>query len=137
MPLPGSCGKMREPREPVGLMGEPDVVEPKRRAHERPAQDVKLRYLRFDVLHDAVIGGRGRTQNRHAGRQQLHHAHNAAVIRAEIVSPIRNAMRLIHREQPDALLQQRQQLLHELRVGQPFRRHHEQVQAVVRQRGFD
>ena len=129
--------KMREPREPVGLMGERDVVELERRTHERAAQNLELRNLRFNVAHHAVVGGGGRAKHRHARRQQLHHAHDAAVVRAEIVPPIRDAMRLVHDEQADAPLQQRQELAHELRVGQPFRRHHEQVQAVVRQRRFN
>ena len=46
-------------------------------------------------------------------------------------------MRLIHDEQPDASLQQRQELLPELRVRQPLRRHHEQVQFVAGERGLD
>ena len=46
-------------------------------------------------------------------------------------------MRLIHDEQPDASLQQRQELLPELRVRQPLRRHHEQVEFVAGERGLN
>ena len=46
-------------------------------------------------------------------------------------------MRLIHDEQPDAPLQQRQELLPELRVRQPLRRHHEQVEFVAGERGLN
>ena len=112
--------EVREPRQAVGLMGEADVVQPERRAHERPAQDVELRNLRLDIAHDAVVGGRGGAEHRHTGWQQFHHLHDAAVVRAEIVSPIRDTVRLVHDEQPDTTLQQRQQLLHELRIRQPL-----------------
>lgn len=45
-------------------------------------------------------------------------------------------MRLVHDEQPDAALQQRQQISHEVRVGQPLPRYHEQIKAVARERCF-
>ena len=51
--------------------------------------------------------------------------------------PIRNAVSLINDEHPDAPLNQRQQLLQESRISQPFRRNHQHVHPVGLQISLD
>src|SRR6185369_6617948 len=93
IPLPGSCGrKCASHASRIGLMREPDVVQPERGAHPWAMQDLELRNLRFDVAHDAVVGGGGGAEDGHFRLQKFHHLQNAAVVRAEVVSPIRNAI---------------------------------------------
>ena len=129
--------EVRQPRQPVGLIVQRDIEELERAADQRATQDVEACYLRLNVFHDAVVGGGRRAEDRHPGRQQAQDAHDAPVIRAEIMPPIRNAVRLIHHKHPDAALNQRQQLLQEGRVAQPLRRNHQHVHAVGLQVSLD
>ena len=73
------------------------------------AGDEHLRRLHLqrtqDVVARARIGGRGQRDARHAG-ELIGQAGQPAILRAELVAPLRHAMRLVDREQRE--LQTRQ-----------------------------
>ena len=82
-----------------------------------------------DVVARARIGGRGQRDARHAG-ELLGQTRKPAVLRAELVSPLRDAMRLVDREQRQP--QPRQPL--QRAVGQqPLRRDVQQVELLLDQ----
>ena len=131
-----------EPGEPVGLAGQVDDLEAQARAPERPAVGPQRggaadAQLLLDVADDAVVGGRRRAQHRHALRQPLEHVGDAAVVGAEVVAPVGDAVRLVDHQQAHALGEQRHHLGPELRVVEPLGADQEDVDGVVRQQVAD
>ena len=55
-----------------------------------------------DVVDHPVVGRRGAAQHRHAGGQQVEHADEPAVVGAEVVAPVGDAVGLVDDEQPAA-----------------------------------
>src|SRR6185369_8047960 len=82
--------------------------EPQIRPEERPLEAVRLPHaeLADDVADDPAGGGRGERQDGHAAELLLERA-EAAVRRAEVVSPLRDAVRLVYRHERDAGLAER------------------------------
>jgi hypothetical protein len=76
-----------------------------------------------------LIRRRGQRQARHA-RKGIHHRAQQAVIWAEIMPPLRYAMRLVDGEKADVGLFQH---VAEMRLAGPFRRDIEQVQIAIDQ----
>ena len=93
----------------------------------------ELQLLRH-VRHDAIVGRRRRAQHRHPRRQPLEHLRQPPVVRPEVMPPVRDAVRLVHHEEPDPLDEQRQHRVAELRVVQPLRADEQQVHGVLRQK---
>jgi len=56
-----------------------------------------------DVGDDPVVRGRGGAEDGDVGRQAREHVPDAPVVRAEVVPPVRDAVRLVHDEQADPL----------------------------------
>ena len=81
------------------------------------------------VVPRARIGGRGQRDARHAG-ELIGQTRQAAVFRAELMSPLRDAMRLVDGEQRK--LQARQPLQRAVRQ-QPLRRDVEQIELLLDQ----
>ena len=92
----------------------------------------ELQLLRH-VGHDAVVRRRGRAQHRDARRQPLEHLGQAPVVGPEVMPPVGDAVRLVDHEQPDALDEQRQHRVAELRVVQALGADEQQVDRVLRQ----
>ena len=90
------------------------------RAVEAREEDLRVAEFELfdDVLAHALGGGGGEGEYRDV-RNQLPHFLEAAVFRAEIVAPLADAVRLVHRQRGDfPALQARQ----EIRQHQPLRR---------------
>ena len=115
--------RVRKPRQPGDFAGQGNVLQLQARPRQLAALHGERRAeLRFQIGHDAVVRRGGGGEHADVGRQRLQDARDAAVIRAEVVSPIRNAMRFVHDEQADARGNRLQHRLHKLLVAQPLRR---------------
>ena len=122
---------LREPGETVGLRSQLDRVERERLAVERPAdREQLLAELRLHVGDDAVVGRRGRTEHRNAGREQIEDAGEAAVVGTEVVTPVADAVHLVDDEQTGAGRDHRQHAVAELRVREPLGRDEQRVDGV-------
>ena len=104
MPVPGSFGIVSASHASrCGRAREVHDVEGEALAVERAAQHEEIvAELIDDVFDDAVVRGRGGAQHGHAGREQIEHAGDAAVVGAEVVAPVADAVRLVDHEQADA-----------------------------------
>ena len=95
------------------------------------ARDHPVRVAQIQKAHDVTphaLGGRGR-ERRHDGArgQLLYEVADGQVRRAEVLAPLRHAVRLVHGDKRDGGLARE---LEEARVGQPLRRHvHDLVRA--------
>ncbi len=133
----------REPREPVGLGGQLDHLEPQARAAQRPAVGPQRRgvgaraQLLLDVGDDAVVRGRRRPEHRDARRQQREHLGQPPVVGPEVVAPVRDAVRLVDHDETDPRREQRQHPVAELRVVEPLGTDQQQVDRVLREQRLD
>ena len=129
----------RQPCQPVGLRGQLDDLEAQARAPERPAVGAQRRtgvagpQLLLHVGDHAVVRGRGGAEHGDAVRQPLDHLRQAPVVRPEVVAPVRDAVRLIDDEEPDALGEQRQHRVAELRVVEPLGADQQEIDGVAGQ----
>ena len=126
---------LEQPREPDGGGGQLQHAEPQGRPGEGTAQHEDLLLvsgahaeLLADVLDHALVrGGRG-GQHCHGLRQVREHVLDPAVVRAEVVSPVRDAVCLVHHEQAEPGDELRELLVSEARVVETFRGDEQDVQ---------
>ncbi len=91
---------LREPGEPVGLGAQLDRVEGEALAVERAADGEELlAELRLDVGDDPVVRGGGRAEDGDAAGEEVEDAGEAAVVGAEVVAPVADAVHLVDDEQ--------------------------------------
>ena len=105
--------EIRQPRQPLGLIVEADVVELERRSDQRPARDVEVGNLRLHVGHHAIVGRGGGAEHRHTRRQPIEHACHPPIVGTEVVTPVGDAMRFVDDEHPDCSHDVRQHVLAE------------------------
>ena len=86
-----------------------------------------------DVAAGRTVGGRGQRHQRNIGKALLQDPERL-VVAAEIVAPLRDAMRLVDREQRDIAAPQH---LQAARHVQPFGRHVQQIERAIANRAFD
>ena len=131
----------RQPGETVAGRGERHDLQPQRRAGQRPAVDGEARRVGADlellahVGDDAVVRGRGRAEHGDVGRQRGEDVADPPVVGAEVVPPVRHAVRLVDDQQPDPLDEQRQHLLPELRVVEALGADEQEVDLVAPRAG--
>ena len=137
MPEPSSRGShVASQASRSACAGQLDDLEPQAGAAERAAVGAQRRgrvagaQLLLDVGDDAVVRGRGRAEHRDAVRQPLEHLGEPPVVGPEVVAPVGDAVRLVDHEQPDALGEQRQHRVAELRVVEPLGADQQQVDRV-------
>jgi len=107
-------------------------VERKALAVERTAEQHEIvAELIDDVVDDAVVGGRGGAQHRHAARQEIENPHDASVVGSEVVSPVADAVCFVDDEQTGAGRELRQHGVAKARVGEAFGRDEQEVDSVV------
>ena len=139
----GQAVQVREqPADTLRLMRQGQNAQAQGLAGQRTAQHMHgcggiSAELFGDIAANTVIRGCGSRQHRHTRRQRLNERTNTAVIGAEIVTPVRDTMRLINDEQPQARQQVRQPLLAERRVIEAFGAHQEYVELVSFEAGAD
>jgi hypothetical protein len=122
---------VREPRESLGLRRRVEHRQRQALARERTAEGGELgTELRADVLDHAIVGRGGRAQDRDAARQQLEHADEPAVVGAEVVAPVADAVRLVDHEQARARRDGGKDPVAERRIVEPLGRDEEQVDLV-------
>ena len=127
----------REPGQAGGLGRQLADLEAQRAPRERAAVDGELLAPRAhgellgDVGDDAVVGRRRGAQHGDVVGEAEQHVADAPVVRAEVVPPVRDAVRLVDDEQPDARDEQRQHRVAEPRVVQPLGADEEQVDRVL------
>ena len=83
-----------------------------------------------DVGHDAVVRGGRRREHRHVRVEQLEDPADPAVVRAEVVAPVGDAVRLVDDEQADRALDRRQDVGRESLVREALRRDEQDVDRV-------
>ena len=86
-----------------------------------------------DVAAGRIVGGRRQRQQRRFRKALLEDAERL-VVAAEIVAPLRDAMRLVDREQRDPAAPQQ---IEAMRHRQPLRRHVQQIELAAHYRAFD
>ena len=102
MPVPGSCGIFcGEPREALGGAERRWTTSSARLSRSSGAaqHEEVVAELIDDVVDDAIVRGRGRAEDRNAGRQQIEDAGDAPVVGPEVVTPVADAVRLVDHEQ--------------------------------------
>ena len=130
MPVPGSVGRCcaSQASRSAGD-GRSSTSRREALAVERTAEhDEVVAELGDDVVDDAVVGGRGGAEHRDARGQQVEDAREAAVVGAEVVAPVADAVRLVDHEQADASRDELgQHVVAEPRVGEALGRDEQQV----------
>ena len=91
--------------------------------------------LLLHVVDHALVRGRRGRQHRHAGRHAGDQVAQAPVVGSEVVAPVRDAVRLVDDQQPDAGHERGQLLVAELRVVQPLGADEQHVDLVVARGG--
>ena len=133
---PGPCPVVEvlgQPRQAPGVVGEPEDGEVERGPVERAPLDQDLLGVPAepehvgDVLDDPGVGGGRGGQDRRAGRELRQEGPETAVVRAEVVAPVRDAVGLVHHQEPAGGRQLRQHRVPELGVVEPFGRQQEDV----------
>ena len=123
-----------QPGQAVGRTGHLHDLQGQTVAHERAALhlDVVTQLRAHIALHPVVrCGGGG--QHRNVVGQPLQHLADASIVRAKVVPPVRNAVRLVHHQHANARGNRLQHTGHKLVVGQPLGRNQEQVRTVCEQ----
>ncbi len=110
-------------------------LEAQARSRQRPAVGAQRgRRLAAELLEhvgdDAVVGRRRRAEHRDVGGQRVEHVAHAAVVGAEVVAPVGDAVRLVDDQQPDRGGEQRQHVVAEARVVEPLGADQQQVDRV-------
>ncbi len=113
-----------QPRQPVRRVRQLQHSQPQALPVQRPTQDQRVRAPRAQLLGhvrgDPGIGGRGRGQHRHTGRQLRQHRAQPAVVRPEVVAPVGDAVRLVDHEQARGGRQPGQHLITEIHRIEAF-----------------
>ena len=84
--------------------------------------------LARDVGDDAVVGGGGGRQHRDALAEFGDQGSDASVVGAEVVAPVRHAVRLVDDDEPGVTGQRGQHLVAEIGIVEPFRADEQDVE---------
>ena len=126
--------RLGEPRHALGLAGHVGHGQRQALAVERAAVGAQRRAeLVGDVGDHAVVRGGGGAEHGHVGGQRLEHAHDAPVVRTEVVAPVADAVRLVDHQQADRARDDAEHLVAEALVREPLGRDQQQVDLVVGQ----
>ena len=121
----------REPGESFGLVVQRDRIESERIAAKGSTKDLDPgAELIDDVGDDPIIGGGGRGQDRDARGQKSKDPRDAPVVGAEVVTPVGDAVRLVHYQQADRALDAGQDVGREALVRETLRGDEEDVDGV-------
>ena len=130
--------ELREPRQPLGLVGERDRPEPERRPCQRAADDPDaLPELLGHVRDDPVVGGRRRREDRDRRREAAQDPPDPPVVGPEVVAPVADAVRLVDDEQADRSLDRGKDPVREGLVAEALGRDQQDVDRVGREPRLD
>ena len=131
MPQPSMLReRVDQPREPLRLRRQVHDVEGEALAFERTADEHEIvAELTDDVVDHAVVGGCGGAEHRHVGGEEIEHAREAAIVGAEVVAPVADAVRLVDDEQADPCRDPGEHVAAELGVGEALGRDEQDVDA--------
>ena len=101
-----------EPAQALAFVGQCEHAQSQGGAGERAADDMhgssgSRTELLGDIAAHAVVCGGGCSEHGHAGRQRRNQRADTAVVRAEVVAPVRDAVRLVNHEQAQAWREKR------------------------------
>ena len=129
---------LREPRQPLGLVGERDRPEPERRPCQRAADDPDaLPELLGHVRDDPVVGRRRRREDRDRRREAAQDPPDPPVVGPEVVAPVADAVRLVDDEQADRSLDRGKDPVREGLVAEALGRDQQDVDRVCREPRLD
>ena len=123
---------LREPREALRLLGQTYRLK-----HERGAIEISTLHFQIGPEHVAkvfqypIVCGRGRSKEPKVRRQGAGNTFNQPVVRPEVVSPIRDAVRLVNHEQGNAASDLGKHLGPKAFVSKALGRNQEDVRLVV------
>ena len=120
-----------EPCQASGLRRQPHVLQRQRLPHQRAALHPDVAELRLDIFDNAIIGCGGGAENRHVVGHEPQDVDQTPVIRAEVMAPVRDAVRLVHDQQADAAGNGQEHVFDEGVVGQAFGRDQQRVGRIV------
>jgi hypothetical protein len=127
-----------EPSQPIGLAGDRQHRQPQALAVQRPPEQQRSgAKLLGDVVHDPLVGGCRAGQHRRGRIQVVQDADQPAIVRAEVMAPVGDAVGLVDHHQPDPLRQIGKDVAAELRVVQPLWGDQQQVDAACGQLRLD
>ena len=96
----------------------------------------RLAELGGDVVGDPLVGGRRGRQHRGGGVEPPQDVGHAAVVGAEVVAPVGDRVGLVDDHQPEPPGQRVEHAPPEARVGQPLRRHEQDVEPAPEEVGL-
>ncbi len=131
-----------EPGQPVRRVGQGQHRQAQALAVQRAAQHQSVRTgpgaeLFGDVGGHAGVGRGGRGEHRDTRRQVGQHGAQPAVVGAEVVTPVGDAVRLVDHEQPGGRGELGEDLVAEIRVVEPLRTHQQDIDLTRRHLGLD
>ena len=138
IPEPGSCASDAASHASRSAWRfKPQRAEREAVATERAAERGELGAELFaDVGDDPVVGGRGAAEHRHGGGvEAVDDLADPPVVGPEVVTPVGDAVDLVDDDQPGSRTDQRHRQVGELRIGEPFGRHEDEVDVVRRDVG--
>ena len=134
----GQAGNLLgQPRETLRLSRQSHRLE-----HERGTVEIALHYLQVgpqhgsEILHHSIVCGRGRSKQPETCGKRAGNPLDQAVMRPEVVPPIRDAVRFVDDEEGDAVGDIRQHLGAKVLVSQPFGSDDQDVYLVLPQACF-
>lgn len=120
-----------QPRQPVRRTGQLQHSEPEALPVQRPPQNQSVPAPRAQLLSHIRghprVRRRRRGQHRHPRRQLRQHRAQPTVVRPEIMTPVRNTVRLIDHQQTSRRRELREHLVTEIHGIETFRTHEENV----------
>ena len=128
----------RQPGEPLGLARKSYGLQRQRRPGQIAAGNREAGPEDFhQIVHDAVVRGRGRRQQAKVGREVVDDAFDQTVVRPEVVAPIRDAVRLVDHEERYPARDLRQHLVVEALVREPLRGDEQDVHFITANGAFN
>ena len=128
----------RQPGQPFGLIGETDGLQGQGWTVQIAANDLQRRSQHgLEIGHHTIVRGRCRRQQAQIRRQATHHALQQAIVRTEIVPPIRDTVGFIDHEQRNPGCDRSQHLGAEMGVGEAFRRHEQDIDLIAQEARLD
>src|SRR5690606_33771911 len=113
---------LSQPRQPRCLIRQFKCLQRETLSHERATPNFDITELRSDILNNAIVCSSCRAEYWYIWRYSLQYVHETSIVGSEVVTPIRDAVRLVNDEQADPIGDGKQDIVHEIVVCEPLRR---------------
>ena len=127
---------LRQPGQSRRLIGQAQGLQGQGFAHQRTALDLDVAQLLANIPQHPVVGGRCGSQHGHVRRHPPQHVDQTAIIGTEVMTPVGDAVSLVHHQQAETLGDGHQHLPDEFIVSQTLGRNQHRISLIV-QNGVD